>query len=397
MKVKSKSFRPGLLRRIGVIIVRILFVFFCVGGFYLSVLPQGRSVLRSALVLPALISSVQPAALVAAGEPIKHTQMVISSQSGPVYLDVYAPVNPDPVLNRARGGILIVPGVGDNRQVEPLINLSESLARTGLVVMEMTTPALIAYTVSVQDTDATVLAFKKLESLPGMAGRSSGMIAFSGGVPLICFAAADPRIRAQVASVTAFGGYFDTRSLLRTFGSRSITIDGKTEAWHPIDVPIQVLSNMTTRDLPSTEKRSINAALQPGGTPLDATELAQVSPGGQAIYHLLIGDEPERVDANISALPATIQAQLDQLSPRRVLAQIQAPIFLLHDRNDDSLPVTGSRAFDAALTSLHHPHEYVEFHIFDHVEVRSGLQIGQLASDGTKLFLLLEHVLYVVD
>lgn len=390
MQVKSKSF--GSARRVGMIMMRIVFVFFCVCGFSLSVLPQGRAALRSMLVLPALISSVQPGVLVATGDPIKHTQMVISSQSGPVYLDIYAPSSPDPLISRARGGILIVPGVGDNRQVEPLINLSQSLARTGFVVMEMTTPALMAYTISVQDTDATVQAFKKLERLPGMAGRSSGMIAFSGGVPLICFAAADPRIRAQVASVTAFGGYFDTRSLLRTFGSRSMIIDGKTEAWHPIDVPIQVLANMTTQNLSYTEQSSITNALA-SGTPLSTSALAQLSPGAQAIYHLLAGDEPGRVDANMSALPADIQAQLAQLSPSRVLAQIQAPIFLLHDRNDNSLPVTGSREFDAALTRLHHQHEYVEFHIFDHVEVRSGLQIGQLASDGTKLFFLLDHVL----
>src|SRR6202022_3329685 len=99
-------------------------------------------------------------------------------------------------------------------------------------------------------------------------------------------------------------------------------------------------------------------------------------------YRLLSGTAPNDVAANIARLPPAIQVQLDELSPSNVIGKIHAPIFLLHDRDDHSLPVTETRAFAAALTLLHHPHEYVELHIFDHVRVRSDLNATQLFGDG---------------
>lgn len=376
------------------LVARTLLLLLFVLGFCGSVFSGGRSLVRSAYILPALIAATQPGALLASGEPIKHSQLTISSQSGPVYLDVYAPDSPDPVLGRARSGVLVVPGVGDNRQVPQLVNLLDAMARTGMVVMSMTTPTLMAYDVSVQDTDATVQAFKKLQSLPGMQGRRSGMIAFSAGVPLTSFAAADPRIRDQVAYMAAFGGYFDTRTLLQTFGRRSITIDGKRESWQPIDVPVEVLTNMTIKNFSASEQDKIRTALAPKAQPLSASELATLSIGAQAVYHLLKGDTPEQVDLQMRNLPPDVQQLLEELSPRRVVKDIHAPIFLLHDRNDASLPVTETRAFDAELTRLQQSHEYVEFHIFDHVEMRSGLNIGQLIGDGTQLFRILNDLLY---
>ncbi|GCE02723.1 alpha/beta hydrolase family protein [Dictyobacter aurantiacus] len=375
-------------------VARILLGMLFIGSICASVFPWGRSIIRSLVILPALISATQPGVLINNGDTIKHTQMSISSQSGPVYLDIFMPVGGDPLIKSARGGVLIVPGVGDNRQIPQLLNLSEAFARTGLIVMDMTTPTLMAYNISVQDTDATVQAFKKLESLPGMAGRRSGMIAFSGGVPLTCFAAADPRIRNEVAYIAAFGGYFDTTTLLEALGSRSITIDGKTEAWHPIDIPIQVLTNMTTQDFSYDEQTTLRAGLASDAQPLTGTQLQALSPGAQAMYHLLKGDEPQQVTRNIKLLPPDIQKLLTDLSPKRVIKDIRAPIFLLHDRNDNSLPVTETREFDAELTQLRHKHEYVEFHIFDHVEVRSGLNVGQLAGDGFHLFSILDNLLY---
>lgn len=374
-------------------IPRIVLVFLCLIGFVLSVLPWGRAIVRSALLLPALVSASQPAPLIANGETVVHKQMTVPSRSGKVYLDVYEPDASVPLIPSARSGVLIIPGAGDNRQVPQLINFSEALARTGLVVMDMVTPTLINYDISAQDSDAVVQAFQKLSHLPGMQGRHIGIISFSAGVPLACFGAADPRIRDQVAYVAAFGGYFNTKNVLWAFGRRAMEIDGQTERWQPTDVPILVLTNIITKAFSPNEHSHIKNAVTPGGTPLTPTQVAQLSPGAQAAYQLLTGSAPDKVAANIAALPFSIQAELNELSPSRVITQIHAPIFLLHDRNDSSLPVTESRDFAAALTHLHHQHDYVEFHIFDHVQVKSNLQLKQELIDGACLFMILNELL----
>ncbi len=186
---KTTSRRPG---NIISIIMRVLLILLFIAGIFLSVVPWGRAAARSALLLPALITASEPAPLTLSGEPIRHTSMTVPSLSGTVYLDIYAPAAPAPLISGARSGVLIIPGAGDNRTVPQLINLSQSLARTGLIVMDMTTPTLMNYDISAQDSAAAVQAFQTLAHLPEMQGNRIGIIAFSAGVPIACFAASRP-------------------------------------------------------------------------------------------------------------------------------------------------------------------------------------------------------------
>ncbi len=285
----------------------------------------------------------------------------------------------------------MIPGIGDNRNVPQLINLSQALARAGLVVMDMTTPTLISYSLSAQDSDGVVQAFKVLAHWPGVSAKRIGLIGFSGGGPIICFAAADPRIRDQVAFIAMFGSYFNATSLLRAIGQRALT--GHVQPWQPNPFPLQVLANVISGTLPPSEGVRLQSAFTPGGKPLTAKDLAQLSPSTAAAYHLLAGDEPGQVDANLAALPAQVHALFDELSVNRVIDQIRAPIYLLHDRSDTSVPFTESRAFAAALARIHHPYDLAEFGIFEHVQVRSDLVVGLLFSDGPRLFHVLSEVL----
>ncbi len=388
----KKIATPGRSRRSLRFVFRIILLLLFVAGLFLSCLPWGWATVRSALILPALLSTSQSAPLALGGDPIKHTQMTVSSNTGTVNLDIYQPTVPVPLVATVRSGVLIIPGVGDNRRDPQLVNLSEEMARSGLVVMNMLTPALANYRITAQDSDATVQAFQALSHLPGMEHSHSGIIAFSGGVPLACFAAADPRIRMQVASVTLFGGYFNTTSLLRAFGRRAIDIDGKKEKWQPNIVPLQTIANTITQDFTQSEQDLITNAVNTN-TLLAVSVIRSLSPGAQAAYHPLMGDEPERVDANLAALPPAVHVLLAELSPGRAIQQIRAPMYLLHDRNDTLVPVTESRAFAAALTKFHHPYDYVEFHIFDHVEVRANSNLGLILGDGSHLFSLLNKIL----
>jgi len=274
-----------------------------------------------------------------------------------------------PLVPGAREGMVVIPGVGDNRADSQLVNFSQGLARAGLVVMDMTTPTLLNYELSYQDGDAVVQAFKALASWPGVGAQRAGIIGFSAGDALATFAAADSRVRDKVAFVLCFGGYFNTTTLLRAFGRRALDVNGQAQPWHPQYVPVEVLANSIAPLLPSNEASRLVNALTPGGTPLTPDELAQFSPDTVAIYHLLNGDEPAQTDANIAALSAPIHALLDQLSPSRVVGQVRAPIYLLHDRSDEYVPFTQSIDFDAALNRMHHPHDFALFGIFQHVEV----------------------------
>jgi hypothetical protein len=374
-----------------------LAILFAVGAVT-SLTPGGRAAGRGALTLWPLLSASQPAPYVQVGEGVRHSQLVIASASGPVNLDVYAPTTPVPPVPGERGGLLFIPGVGDERAEPQLINLSETLARSGVVAMEMTTPTLIDYNLSPADSDAVVQAFMRLARWPGVGPRRVGIVSISGAIPLACLAAVDPRIRDQVAFVVSFGGYYDVRDLLRDYGRRALDIGGHLQPWTPNPVPLEVLAHVLAQRLPEPDASDLRAAFDfANPSPLPAGEVDQLSPAGQAAYHLLAGDEPAQVDANIAALVPAGGDLLAALSPSSVVGEIRAPVYLLHDPSDMYVPVTESRDFAAALARLHHPYEYVELTIFAHAEIRTGLPPGEVVGDGSRLARLLYDVLLVAS
>lgn len=379
--------------RIGMQLARIVLTLIFVAGVFFSLVPIGRAAARTAVLLPALLGQRVPDILTLADEPARHSQMSVPSRSGDVYLDVYAPTTPAPPIPGVREGLVLIPGVGDNRSVDQLVNLSYSLAHKGIVVMNMTTQTLIDYDLSTADSDAVVQAYMALTHWPGVSATRIGIVGFSAGGTLACLAAADPRIRDTLSFITLFGGYYDATTMLRDFGRRALSEGGQLQHWTPDPVPLLVLGDAIADTLPSNEASLLRSADWSKTAPLSVDQVTQLSPSARAAYHLLAGDEPNATDANIAALSPQIVMLLRDLSPSTIISQVRTPIYLLHDHNDVFVPFTQSRDFDAALTRLGHPHDYAGFDIFAHVEVRNGLGIGPLLRDGAQLFRILNELL----
>ena len=379
--------------RVGRWLARLVLALLFLAGFYCSVFPSGRAAARAFSILPGLLTATQPGWQVPVSEPITHTQTTLPSASGTVFLDVYAPATGAPPVPGSREGMLVITGVGDNRKEPQVVNLSQTLARAGIVVMDVTTPALIADRVDAGDSDAVVRAFHVLQHWPSVGAARVGMFGVSAGGALICLAAADPRIRAEVAFVSLLGSYFDTTTLLEALGRRALNVDGNLQPWHPVAVPLQALVSTIAPALPNGDGAVLVQAFAsyPAGA-LTSAQLAQLAPESAAIYHLLAGDQPGQVQANLAAFTPPLRALLSGLSPSTVVDQLHAPVYLLHDRNDQFVPVTESRAFAATLARIHHPYDFAEFGIFQHADVRAGLPLSQLLGDGQSLLRLLSEV-----
>jgi dienelactone hydrolase len=348
---------------------------------------------RALTILPGILTASQPTWQAPVVEPVIHTQQTFSSADGTVYLDIYAPADSTPPVPGSREGMLMITGVGDNRQEPQVINFAQTLARAGMVVMNVTTPALLADRVDAGDKDAVVQAFRILQRWPSVGAGRVGMFGISAGSALICLAAADQRIRTQVAFVSLLGAFFDTTTLLETLGRRALDVDGVLRPWQPVAVPLQALASTIAPALPNDDGTLlVDAFASYPESALTSAQFAQLAPESAAIYHLLAGDQPERVANNLAALSPALHHLLTDLSPSAVVSQIRAPIYLLHDRNDQFVPVTESREFAATLSRLHHPYDFAEFGIFQHADVRAGVGLTQLLGDGQSLFRLLSEV-----
>jgi pimeloyl-ACP methyl ester carboxylesterase len=397
-KPGAQAARPRRAWKVGQRAAQAALIILLLAGGFFSLIPLGRALTRSILLLPALISASAPPPLVVAGNSVRFIRMTLSSSIGPVFLDIYEPTTPPPPIPGGREVIIDVPGAGDNRAVPQLVNLSESLAREGIVDVNVGTPTLFNYQVSAQDGEAVVQAFEYMEHWPGVNPQHIGIISFSVGDELAFEGAADPRIRDHVAFLASLGGYVDVTSLLGTIGRRSQVVNGQAQAWQPIETDLYVLWETVSGLFTPTDDQlfakafPLTAGLAP---PLSAQDQAQFSPDGLAYYHLLEGDEPGSVDSNLAALLPTQRALLDQLSPLSVLGQIRAPVHLLQDRNDPSIPYTQGLEFADALAKLHHPYDFAAYSIFSHVQVQSNLALGPLLGDGTKLVGVLTSILLV--
>ena len=375
-------------------LARAALVVLALAGIFFSIVPLGRTGLRTLMLVPVVVAARPLAPVVASGEPIRHVSLTIASQGGPVYLDVWEPTTPPPLIPGARMGVLIIPGVGDNRAVPQLVNLTESLARTGLVVMTMTTNALIKFVLSPADGDATVEAFQTLLHWPGVGSTRVGIFGLSAGNGPASLAAADPRIQHQVAFLTSFGGFFNGDDLLADIGRRALIVNGQLEAWQPNQVPLHVLANTIAVTLPESEGIELMAAFDTSHpTPLTSAQVAQLSPPAAAAYHLLAGDQRDQVQRNLDALSPAMHQLLQQLSPSTVVSQISTPVYLLHDRFDGHVPFTESVNFAAALARLHRPYDLVEFSIFQHTSVSGSLDIGSILRDSPRLYGAIQAVL----
>jgi acetyl esterase/lipase len=393
----SPGVRPQRNWRLGQRAAQITLVCLLGAGCFLSLFPLGRAITRSTFALPALISASAPAPLVLAGDSVRFRRLTISSANGPVFLDIYEPTTPPPPIPGGREAIIDVVGVGDNRNVAQLVNLSQSLAREGIVVVNVGTPTLFQYEVSARDGEAVVQAFELLEHWPGVNPRHIGIFAFSAGITLASAGAADPRISNRVAFLTILGGYFDVTSLLESIGTHTQDVNGHIQPWQPQSTPLYVLARTVSGLLTPTDNQLLQNAfpLSKIGPPLTTQQQARLSPDAAAVYHLLAGDEPGDVSRNLAALSPQMKALLTQLSPQSVINQIHAPIHLLHDRGDTIIPFSQSQEFAAALARVHHPYDLAAYTIFSHVEVQSNLALGQVLSDGSKLFLVLTNILQV--
>nr|BBH92730.1 hypothetical protein KTA_09290 [Thermogemmatispora argillosa] len=365
-------------------------------GLLLSLTPWGRASLRTGLLLPALLSVSQGPAMRLFGEPVRFSRTTLASAAaGTVYLDLYAPDDSAPLIPGRRQALVVIAGLGDNRADVQLVNFARSLASDGMVVAIVGTPALFDFVLRREDSTAVVQVFELLARRRDVDPAGIGLVGFSAGNALACFAAADPRIRHQVAFVLSFGGFFEAKTLLQAIATHQLQVDGHSQTWIPYYVPLQALAHTLGTILPAREAALLRSAFAQNARPLTSAELKQLSPSTRAAYHLLAGDQPQQVATNLAALSPQMRALLAQLSPASVISEIQAPIFLLHDRSDAYVPFTETREFAAALQRLHHPYDMAEFGIFQHVEVRSGLSPLQLVGDSSRLALIIWKITLV--
>jgi fermentation-respiration switch protein FrsA (DUF1100 family) len=235
-----------------------------------------------------------------------------------VPVDVYV----SPSL-RAPTGLVLVHGVTERGKDDPHVQAAASLlARSGWAVAVPTVAGLTVLRLRPDDSLAVAAATRALSD---EEYRPIAILAVSLGASPALAAAAEPDIAPRLSAVMTLGGYASARELLR------YTLTG---AYRFGDVG----GRRRVDEVGVARFADANAEL--------------VASSGRA---LVDNREPAAVDGLIAALPESTQRLLDALSPSTFVPQGAVPLFLLHGREDRTVPFTESLRLAEAARAAGHP------------------------------------------
>jgi hypothetical protein len=258
-----------------------------------------------------------------------------------------------------RRSVLLVPGVHSMGIAEPrLTALAHDLAGSGVAVMTMALPDLMAYQITARSADVIEDAVAWMAAQPELApdGRV-GMIgiSFAGGLSIV--AAGRPAIRDKVAYVVSFGGHGDLGRVLHYLATgEAVHAPGvKTIPPHDYGVAV-ILYAAADRMVPPEQVMPLRAGIgtfllasqltlvdmkQANVTFAKAREMAKELPEPSATYLKYVNER------NVKALGPLLVPHLGlqadpAASPERASSVPSAPVFLLHGDEDTVIPAAES-------------------------------------------------------
>ncbi|MBM4437535.1 MAG: dienelactone hydrolase family protein [Actinobacteria bacterium] len=296
---------------------------------------------RTASVLASVIPGHPPTPLDAAPVPHVRTVTYATSEGLPVVADLYVPsgVQESPAI------ILFVGVIEGGRRYANLVTLADGFARAGFTVLAPDSLAFEEYRVVPADVDALVAGFRFLAAQPAVNPRRIGFIGFCMGGALALVAASDPRIADEVALVATIGTFYSLDSMLDTLTTNVATTFGVARPYTPHPFVWGVARNTLLAQLTVAGDRQLLANIFGGDGPTpDTAALAQddltaLSPAGRAVFELFMNRDHARSGRLLAELRLRLPGALEAISPERHVANLRAPVRLLHDRGDTYVPV----------------------------------------------------------
>lgn len=354
-----------------------------IGGCWLLA-PPAQGAIRTARLLPAFFVGL-PVAPEAWGrdDPLVSTEP-LETTGDYAFLHVYRPPSGrHPALILSLG---VNPAPPDDPRV---VRLMSGLARAGLVAVLVQSSALDNDLITAEAPDLLVQAFKRVAARPDVEADRVGFVGFSVGAGLVSVAAADARIRDRVALVEAFGGYFSVEELVIAVTTGTIQEGEAVTPWTPDPLSRSVVTKNLVAAIPDERQRTAVYGALEG----DPAAPARLSGHARAVYDVLTNADRARAAELYGRLPASQRNALASVSPVTHIAEMRAPVYLMHDRGDRLIPYTESRRYDAALVSAGREAYASEFDIFEHVDPTRGGKPLVVARDMVKLFMHIRAVL----
>ena len=293
---------------------------------------------------------------------------------------------------KRRAGLLVFLGANAAGRDDPdVVNFGKALARAGFAVMLSWSPTMgERNNVDPAEIDNLAWAFQHLRSQDYVDPARVGMAGFSVGGSFVLVAAANPRIRDNVAFVNSFGGYYDAPDFFRQIASNSKFSAGQPpEPWAVDPLTRRVFVNELIEVVSDpAERQFLTRRFVDNAAGDDAAAAPAVwSEQGNLSRRILAGTTPEQAAELFDQMPESFRQGLAAISPSVHLPQVRAKLLIMHDVGDPLIPVGESRRLVQALRESGRPAaRYTETAIFDHVRPGSSGNLWELAKGAGQLY-----------
>jgi dienelactone hydrolase len=274
-------------------------------------------------------------------------------------------------------GLILMLGAEPAEPDDPRVRrLTDSLARAGLATLLVRSELLINGDVTSGEVPLLVGAFEALRQHPQIRDDRVAFVGLSVGGSVEMVAAAHASIADQVWFVFALGPYYDAGRLAAEVMSSAFRSADAIETWEPDDTAVRVVRRTLLVGLPEAERARLDA-----GEPV-------ATPDSRVAQALLERPALERAEELVAEFGSDARAELAAISPMHHLEGLRAPLYLLHDRNDEFIPWPHSDAIARA----YEPEVYHRLDIFAHAEPEVG-NLDVLLRDGWRLLRLFARII----
>ncbi len=326
------------------------------------------------------------------------TQEVTFTQDGKTIIaDIHRPADDKrhPALLMGHGMLPI--GKNDPR----VKNICTTLARAGYVVMVPQLEGQIRDLLTQEDVDTLVASFQYLNNQPFVKRESMGMGGFCISASLALSAAEDPSISDSVAVVSVWGGYYHIRDLVHDVVTETNTYNGRVTPWKPAPNVRPVIEHNLVNSLAHSRDRELLKEYlkerDQGDKGLAEELKEELSPEGQAVYDLLMNQDPQGTSKLWKVLNPQALENFSRVSPGTHIDRVKAKVLLIHGRGDGTVPSVESYKIANALKDRGRVNLTI-FTMFDHVNPElSRMNLSNLrgmAEDGLKFFIYIYRLLY---
>ena len=293
---------------------------------------QECAIVKSALLLTEVLPQVPIKPLASLGNPIRQERTTYSGADPALVGDLYVPVGEGPY-----GAILIYLGIASPADDPYAQALVRGLAQQGTVVLIHQSRRMEAGIIDPSEIEGIIEALHYLRERPDVDRERMGILGFSVGSGLALRAAADPRIRDDVAFVHSFGGYFDAANVLSAVTTHQVVVNGKVESWVPDPLAASLFQHALLATVENeTERVQLQAALAG-----EAKPPAELSQRGRTLLALYANTDPRRTREILAGDP-TLVGWLEDISPAPAMSDVSARLYIAHDHADAFLPYSES-------------------------------------------------------